>query len=504
MIINHNIPALLTHLNLKKNDRLMTASMQRLSTGLKITSAKDDAAGLAIANKLSYQVGGLNQASENATNGISLIQTAEGALNEVHSMLQRMRELSVQGANDTLMSDDRAKIQAEIDGLVEEVNATANRTEFNKIKLLSGEASRVAGSYLKDASGIYATDKAVATVLYVSDKVPTGTLKYTIDTPGLPAQTVGANKVSGAHGEGVFSINGYEIEVSASDSYDEVMSQIQKACGYLNIDIQKDANDVLLLTTNSAGSDQVIDITGDDTFLQYFGLKSESSQGTDAKLTGYHLEDESGNPIGNFNSGITCVANGNQITITGGSGQVINFNIQLLHTDQAGVFEYGAQKPAQLADGSFQTLDMSLDIKDYGPIMLQVGPNYNMAMSVHIPKMNAETLGLVEYKNGEMYSLLNLQTKKSASKAITMVDDSILMVSNIRGRLGAYQNRLESTVRSLDTAAENTEASRSRIQDTDMAKEMTLYTQQNVMYQAGLAILGQANQRPQQILSLLQ
>jgi flagellin len=231
--------------------------------------------------------------------------------------------------------------------------------------------------------------------------------------------------------------------------------------------------------------------------------------------------DENGNPVHSFNNGMAVVSNGNHIEITGTNGEHIRFNIQLLpfaDRDPMGVvlvpppvtytygdgatFAAGAPDPLTLAPTA--PTAMSIDIKNYGPIMLQIGPNFNNAMAVHIPTLSAETLGLVEFKGGKMYNLMKYTSVEGAWRAIDASDAAIAFTSVIRSRLGAYQNRLESTIRSLDVAAENTENSRSRIRDTDMAKESTKYAQYNVMYQAGLAILAQANMRPQQILSLMQ
>jgi len=149
-------------------------------------------------------------------------------------------------------------------------------------------------------------------------------------------------------------------------------------------------------------------------------------------------------------------------------------------------------------------LNMTKNFRPYGPIMLQIGSSHNTAMPVQIPRLNAETLGLVEYVGGVQRMLINYSRREGAEKAIDITDLAISTVSTVRARLGAYQNRLESTVRNLDVTAENTEVSRSRIQDTDMARETTRFAQYNVMFQAALAIMGQANQRPQQLISLLQ
>jgi flagellin len=146
---------------------------------------------------------------------------------------------------------------------------------------------------------------------------------------------------------------------------------------------------------------------------------------------------------------------------------------------------------------------MVFDFKDYGALKFQIGGSYNNNISVDIPTMSAETLGFIEYRNGVRNNLYNYCTVSGASRAINQCDEAITLVSHVRSRLGAYQNRLESTVRALDVSNENTTSARSRLRDTDMAKEMTAYSSQNVMYQAGISIMTQANQRPQQVLALL-
>ena len=149
-------------------------------------------------------------------------------------------------------------------------------------------------------------------------------------------------------------------------------------------------------------------------------------------------------------------------------------------------------------------VDMELRIESFGGLRVQIGPNYNMNMDIQIPRINAETLGFVEYRGGERVRLLHYTTQEGAQRAIDQTSAALARVSLVRSRLGAYQNRLEHTIRNLDNAALNTESARSRVQDTDMAREMTMLAKRQVMYQAGLAILGQANQRPQMVLQLLQ
>lgn len=177
MVINHNIPALFTHLSMRRADRGLSQAMQRLSTGLRINSAREDAAGLAIANKLNYQVSGLNRASENASHGVALIQTAEGALSEVHNMIQRMRELAVYAATDTLTNANRELIQEEINQLTAEIQLISSRTEYNRMRILNGEADRITETIDVLSGNV---TRSVVTPLFLSPQVQPGTFEYEI------------------------------------------------------------------------------------------------------------------------------------------------------------------------------------------------------------------------------------------------------------------------------------------------------------------------------------
>jgi flagellin len=304
------------------------------------------------------------------------------------------------------------------------------------------------------------------------------------------------------------------IDIPAGLTIDEARFYLQDLCYYYGMDYYVEGNYAALVTKN-AGSNQSISVSGDAELLAFFGLYDGIANGTDARVDvdyGYTTEPP-------MPQGLSAKANGNQVTIFGTRGEEIRFNIDLIYNslDPANgdvLFTHGDRTaPPSVtvahAQGTANTvthddIDMVFDIKDYGPIMLQIGANYNNAMSVQIPKLNSETLGLVEYKGGIMNTLVNYKSFVTATFALSVVDNAISIVSTARSRLGAFQNRLEATVRSLDTAAENTDNSRSIVRDTDVARETTLYAQRNMMYQTGLAMLAQANMRPQQILSLLQ
>ncbi|MCL2461576.1 MAG: hypothetical protein FWF44_02845 [Defluviitaleaceae bacterium] len=510
MKIASNIPALNTVLTLRGTDRLLTASMQRLSTGRRINSARDDAAGLAIANKLSMQVMGLSRASQNAQDGVSLIQTADGALNEIHGMLQRMRELAVQAANGALLPEDRAKIQMEVDSLEDEITASANKTEFNKMRILNGEADIVKFSRVNMGAGLgMAIGDGFAQINFVSDTVPSGNLDYTVVSAGLPASAALANIASLAGNDYAFYINEVQVAVAASDTLDDIRGKITAACDLAAMDVKFDASgNNAFIATQKAGVSQSVNITSVDP-----NFPAISAIGSDAVVRVNSFNNENGVPNANFLNGVSVLTNGNEVTISNSGGQTVRLTVKVLfNTDPASAdnFLYGngsGNAVPPFSDGipvSAGGVNMAAEIRNYGPIFLQIGPDFNQRMPVQIPKVTAETLGFVEYKGGRTVRLLNYKSFDGANEAIGIIDRAIAEVSNVRSSLGAYQNRLDQTVRNLDTTAENVERSRSRIEDTDMAMTMAEYTRLNVKYQAAIAILAQANLRPQQVLSLLQ
>ncbi|MCL2187141.1 MAG: flagellin [Defluviitaleaceae bacterium] len=514
MIISHNIPALQTHLSMRRSDRSLATAMQRLSTGFRINSAKDDAAGLAIANKLSFQLGGQQRASENSTHGISLIQTAEGALNEVHAMLQRMRELAVQAANDTNTAEDRSQITREINQLVDEIHDIANRTEFNRMRILNGEGDRVVETTVDHGTGAVPA-RGVASLLFISEHVRPGSLPLTVLEVGKPAFISFPTPADWtASADGSFMLNNNPFEFNQGDN---VLAVLKKAMEFAGIEMfECESTGTTHMMTRMAGRDQVVDLRGP--IYDILGIElSYSRPGSDAIVTGLggtaaapetlQLLDVNDNPIPGTT--LSTVINGNQITVRGTGGEEVRFNLQvridpgdpttppfLTFGDMAG--------GATPIDDPFTGVDLNFNFREFGPLRLQTGPSHNNAIDIHIPRLNAESLGLIEYVGGERRSLVLYTTRDGAQQAIRVMDNAIETVSGVRARLGAFQNRLESTVDSLNVAAENTERSRSRIRDTDMARESTRFAQYNVMFQAAQAMLGQANQRPQQLLSLLQ
>ena len=503
MKVATNVPALNTSLSMRRADRGMQAAMRRLSSGFRINSAREDAAGLSIANKLTYQVGGLMRASENATHGTSLIQTAEGAMHEIHNMLQRMRELAVQAANDTLSNSDKSQIQLEIDQLIAEIHDISRRTEFNRMRILNGEADRI----VENRCSTVGLTRSVVTPTYVSSDVIPGRIEYEILQVGRHAIVPLTGTRTGiGPAAGHLNVNGIRMDIPEGMSWGEFDVEFSRVLVYAGIDRLSDDDGNQFLVSRIAGSDQQINLSGIGGAVSTLVAPGDprTSRGTDAIIDIIGKWDINNNPI-DTNAWVHS-ARGNQVTIRGGRGEEIRLNIQVMfNTDSTSanrhIFADGVEAP----NGALGApREMRMDIRNFGPLMLQIGPGHNMAMPVQIPRINAETLGLAEFVGGHKRIMVNYRNTVGAGNAIDSADRAIQHVSSVRSRLGAYQNRLESTIRNLDTTAENTEMSRSRIQDTDIARESTRFATYNVMMQAAQAILAQANQRPQMLVSLLQ
>ena len=484
MQINHNISALIANGHLRNTNRALDKSIERLSSGYRINHAADDAAGMAISQKMKTQIAGLEQASRNASDGISVIQTAEGALNEVQAILQRSRELSVQAANDTNTAEDREAIQEEIDQLMKEIDRISTDTEFNTKSLLDGNLDRKTYSSSTKLS-----------VISISDAVNCDTYELKVKEVAKSAELKGANMQgtgSTAVGEaGSITVNGETVEILATDSYDEVIDKIRNVCDRCNVvfNVTIDANNekAMSFKTEEAGADQSIAISCENTNLaEKLGIDTLDADGTQVVPDGTEIKGKDAEielvtekNQGRFSDTATVVANGNIVRITDSDGFEMKFEID------------EKMEVQDVTNGD----SVNISVLDAGPMILQIGANEGQTVEIAIPEVSARTLGLEHF---------NVLTQGLASKGIALVDEAVKMVSDVRSKLGAYQNRLEHAVANLDTSAENLTEALSRIEDVDMAEEMANYTQKNVLAQAGVSMVSQANERPQTILSLLQ
>jgi len=451
MRIQHNIAALNTHRNLGANQAAASKNLEKLSSGFKINRAGDDAAGLAISEKMRGQISGLDMASKNANDSISLIQTAEGALNETHSILQRMRELSVQSANDTNVSEDRESLQKEIDQLKDEVTRISTDTEFKTQKLLNGDYSNK--------------------VFHIGAN---GAQNIKLSVGDTSASALGISTKAEVVGAGVIKVGGQEA------TYME------------KIDAQKDAK----FTTVDSGTTWK-DADGKEVTDKRITEVLDSA--TPTPTTTYTAT--TGNPAAASTGAVTYATTDDIFMDTDGKFYVGTDNKGTEITDATDIAALKADTAFSTAVGAGVTTDaVTVDIAE------QQAGYYSAPTTT--PKLEEASLtdrtaGKVAGDKVEVGGF-DITTQKGADAAIKTIDNAIKSVSDTRSNLGAVQNRLEHTINNLGATSENLTAAESRIRDTDMAAEMMAFTKNNILTQAAQSMLAQANQQPQGVLSLLQ
>ena len=458
MVVQHNMQAANANRMLGITSGAQSKSTEKLSSGYKINRAADDAAGLTISEKMRKQIRGLDKASSNAQDGVSSVQTAEGALTEVHSMLQRMNELAVQSANGTNSSDDRQAIQDEVDQLTTEIDRVAETTKFNEIYLLKGDNSNTKNVYMKGHdAGLKGslTDGAKSATftmdaLKTGDKVTIAGKEYSIGSTVADAKKTYA---AAADGEKV-TIDGTEYTVVGATGTEDAGANKLKVA---SLDAKvKDGSTVSYKTTTVKAM-------------------------TDADNNGIDDDDSS---------------------IISKDVAESKIKAELLTANNIGTVNQAATvEDANTANGktSYTIHKGYATVADTLSFNLHVGADADMTnkITVDIDTMNSANLGIkglnVTDKNGS-----------AATYAIDAISDAISKVSSQRSALGAVQNRLEHTIDNLDNISENTSSAESRIRDTDMAEEMVNYSKNNILAQAGQSMLAQANQSNQGVLTLLQ
>ena len=460
MRINHNIAALNTYRQLSANSAMGQKSIEKLSSGLRINRAGDDPAGLAISEKMRGQIRGLDQASRNAQDGISLIQTAEGALNETHSILQRMRELAVQSSNDTNSADDRKEIQKEIEQLKSEVNRISETTEFNTQKLLNGSLGAKGNS----------ADATILDIVSVTG-LKTGIYDVSVDTAAKQATktsaAVSANAAviaAEATGEALV-INGVTIDAAGVATVDDLKTVINSYSDKTGVTMSVGTDGLAsVLKAVEYGTSESIDLSASGATWTAGGVlgSAVTTAGVDAKVTF-----ENPDAISQ--------------TVTGVGRSVVYQSAEFTAT--------------AAANGATTTVNVT----SVGAT-LQIGANKDQNMLVDMNEMSTLTLGDATVG---LVKDVNVQTQDGANKAISAIDKAVVQVSAERSKLGAFQNRLEHTINNLGTSSENLTAAESRVRDVDMAKEMMEFTKNNILNQAATAMLAQANQQPQGVLQLL-
>ena len=450
----------------------LSASIERLSSGLKINRASDNPAGMAISNKMKAQIDALDQAEANAADGISVVQIADGALNEVSSILQRIRELSVQAANGTNSYDDKQSIQDEVKELVKEVDRISSDTEYNTKKLLDGSSNvRVYG---ENGSRYQVSDAVDAKV-------------YRLNVEAVATQATVALDYEVPAADGMITINGVSAAITKGMDQEAYLQAIRDAATEAGCSVEIKGTSMLVYS-DYYGYNEAMSVTVSEELAVAAGITTHEdckynakenvyeihTQGKDAKVTIPTQLEESG-----FTTTTTVECTGNRVVVTDNDGFSIDF---LLDEEFSPV--------ADSANGNFE-----IDVTDIGSLTIQVGANEYQTMDVRIDEISAHTLYLDD---------VNVAIEKGATRAIGTLDEAIAKVSAARSRIGAFQNRLEYAETSLSSSVENITAAYSGLLDTDMAEEMSEYTQQNILNQAAISVLSQANELPQQVLSMLQ
>ncbi len=395
MKVNYNVSAMIANNALQKNDKLLSESLGRLSSGLKIANAKDNPSGLAMSRRMNSQIEGLGVAGDTSNDAISIVQVADGSLSEIHEVLQRMNQLAVQSSNGTLTEDDRRAIQEEVSLLKQEIERMANTTQFNGQSILDGSFDLRGYATVGNNVSSAVTNPNISVLTY-SDNVLAGTYQIT----GIDVDYINLTGSTGVDKKGIFFGEGTEF----------------------NIKIQK--------------------VLPDGTMEDY------------------------------MTNGMQATINEDILTLKDNTGKEIKIQI----------------------DESFSGT-LNLELTGTGAMTMQVGANEGQTLDIRIPKISLSTLGLYN---------LDLANEIGAREGIESIKNAITQISSIRAGLGAYQNRLEHTVSNLDITVENMTAAYSRIMDVDMAEEMTTYSTQQVLSQAGISMMAQANERPSQVLQLLQ
>ncbi|MDE5698467.1 MAG: flagellar hook protein [Lachnospiraceae bacterium] len=471
MVVQHNLRAMNSNRMLGITQGTLSKSAEKLSSGYKVNRAADDAAGLAISEKMRKQIRGLSQASLNAEDGISAVQTAEGALTEVHDMLQRMNELSVKAANGTNALSDRQTIQDEVDQLLTEIDRVAETTKFNETYLLKGDTDTVTKKASAKDAGLVGTLREGATAatftinkLSLGDTVSIGGQEYTIGGTTANVTTSFSNLKANFNGGELVTLDGVQYTIAK------------------NATVENEDKNIL-------AADKIEAKIKDGSSWTYNGV-------THTAMVNKNGADGNENGRDATNATILTVEQAEkmilqELTLANNIGTDSDAPATVSKADRT-----DAATNKKYVDYSITKGDIS--VKEDLNFSLHVGADADMNNKIGVKIQALDTAGLgirgLNVKDG---------SGASATYAIDAIADAVATVSAQRSLLGAVQNRLEHTINNLDNVVENTTAAESQIRDTDMATEMVKYSNANILSQAGQSMLAQSNQANQGVLSLL-
>jgi len=510
LTINHNQMSLNAQRQLSKSGGLQRTTMERLSSGLRINSAKDDVAGVAIADRMTSQIRGLNQGVRNANDGISLAQTAEGALQESTSILQRMRELAVQSANDTNTGTDRASLQKEVGQLQQELNRIANTTAFNGKNLLDGSFNAQKFQVGANANQTISISAGNAQATAMGAQQVQGAVA------GMTASAGTTNSIS----SGSISVNGSlgtsVIAIGTGDTARTVAANVNNKTAETGVTARAATQLELKVTTAGAASftlkGQNVTDSGtvtQDVKISYNVAVSSSGNADDSALTGLAATINSYTGT----TGVTAKlnqektglileqANGYDIQLQGQSDSSAVLSVQGLKFDATASGTTATVSGGYSVAGTAQSIAAAAtgSVTVGGQVTFESGRNFSVVAS------GTNLVGAGALGTSQLNSVadVNISTQIGANDAVSVIDNALAFVDDLRAEFGAVQNRFSSTINNLQTTAENISDARSRIQDADFAQETGNLSRASILQQAGTAMLAQANQSQQSVLQLL-
>ncbi|HYF76245.1 MAG TPA: flagellin [Symbiobacteriaceae bacterium] len=485
MRINNNMAAMNAWRNLSTNGSNMAKSLERLSSGYRINKAADDAAGLAVSEKMRAQIRGINMATRNTQDAVSMVQTAEGGASKIQDMLQRMRELAVQAGSDTLGTEDRAKLTEEFTALRDEIDRTAGTVTFNGKKLINGQSGTLATTTGTGLSGVRVTGDVA------------GAADYNVNITGVAKEQV--------QGSGLKDESGAAMTVTATDTLATKWTTLA-------------ATDTITFTQENKAITINLKDNEDKTFTEFAALVNDAAEKAGMSMRMQYKPDNTlsiESNVDGTHGDVTVLENYTDVDKTFG------FTASQASTDAAGTITNAdtgevydlATSSAVKVKGNTITGAASDDLKGLeftaaaagaatvavtnNGLTFQVGANQSETISATLGNLTAANLGLTATGFG-------IGERTSAASALDTLDTALSSVSTERAKMGAMQNRLENTISTLQTQNENLTAAESRIRDLDMAAEMAQFTKHQVLQQASTSMLAQANQLSQGVLSLLQ
>ncbi|MBH0042944.1 flagellin [Pseudoalteromonas sp. SWXJZ10B] len=485
--VNTNVSSLNAQRNLTKSGEGLATSMERLSSGMRINSAKDDAAGLQISNRLTSQINGLAVAQRNANDGISMAQTAEGAMDESTSILQRMRELALQSANGSNSTEDREALQKEVSALQVELTRIAETTSFGGQQLLNGDYGSKA--FQVGANANETINVSLSSV--AADKIGTNQVNLQGDTIGLGEAISG---VSSGVGSGTYTISGREdatVSIAAKATAEEISDSINSYSSATGVTAQARAEAEVSITTGADDGESIsFDLNNEKVSFVGTGTIAGDKQAMAEAINSKTDE-----------HGVTATLENGELSISNNTGanlELTNFAesnaTTLTVMSLTGVSYNGNTNDTPIAFSAAST-----DLLVSGTVQLNSAEVFSAQGSVNTlaTAITAEVSTLVNVED------INVTSQKGSQDALSVIDNAIANIDSQRASLGAVQNRFEHTINNLANISENVSSSRSRIQDTDFATETAEMTKNQILQQAGTSILSQANQVPQAAISLL-